>query len=68
MCIVQRQDRDHPVDFGCVQAGCRDCVERLALAAWREDQPTKWKKLSHLDSAFFAAHTAKSAARRVGRV
>jgi len=29
MCIVQRRDGDHPADFGCAQAGCADCVERL---------------------------------------
>jgi len=29
MCIVQRRDGGHPADFGCAQAGCRECVERL---------------------------------------
>jgi len=29
MCIVQRRDGEHPADFGCAQAGCRDCVKRL---------------------------------------
>ena len=35
MCIVQHRDdacdvgRQHPADFGCAQAGCRECVERL---------------------------------------
>ena len=29
MCIVQRRDGEHPADFGCAQAGCRECVERL---------------------------------------
>mgnify|MGYP005840104751 CR=1 FL=1 len=27
MCIVQRRDGEHPADFGCAQAGCRDCVK-----------------------------------------
>lgn len=31
MCIVQRWEADHPADFGCAQAGCRDCVERLLV-------------------------------------
>lgn len=29
MCIVQRREADHPADFGCVQAGCADCMKRL---------------------------------------
>lgn len=29
MGIVQRRDGGHPTDFGCAQAGCRDCMERL---------------------------------------
>lgn len=29
MCIVQRRAADHPADFGCAQAGCRACLERL---------------------------------------
>jgi RNA polymerase sigma factor (sigma-70 family) len=29
MCIVQLREADHPADFGCAQAGCRECVERL---------------------------------------
>lgn len=29
MCIVQRWEADHPADFGCAQAGCLACLERL---------------------------------------
>jgi RNA polymerase sigma factor (sigma-70 family) len=29
MCIVQRREAGHPAEFGCAQAGCRECVERL---------------------------------------
>jgi RNA polymerase sigma factor (sigma-70 family) len=29
MCIVQPEDQDHIPDFGCAQAGCAECVERL---------------------------------------
>jgi RNA polymerase sigma factor (sigma-70 family) len=31
MCIVQPQEAAHPADFGCAQAGCRECVERLLV-------------------------------------
>ena len=29
MDIVQHRDGGHPADFGCAQAGCRACIERL---------------------------------------
>jgi RNA polymerase sigma factor (sigma-70 family) len=29
MCIVQPMKADHPADFGCAQAGCSACLERL---------------------------------------
>jgi RNA polymerase sigma factor (sigma-70 family) len=29
MCIVQRGEADHPAEFGCAQAGCTTCLERL---------------------------------------
>ena len=31
MCIVQPRDGGHPADFGCAQAGCRECVVRLLI-------------------------------------
>ena len=29
MTIVQRRESEHPVEFSCAQAGCKDCLERI---------------------------------------